>query len=145
VEELSLRGLVALAALASPLFALAGSLSEAMASRTAAPRTATVAIVTTPEFRVAIVATRLTGESPPTAEVRLGFARRVGSSWREFDERRLGERYFWNTVSRPHAICRLEIATAGTRRSPGAQVAVQLLLSPSVGCGRTYRFPLPTR
>jgi hypothetical protein len=145
VKELNLRRLVALAALALPLFALAGSQSEAMASRSAVPQTATVAILTTPEFRVAIVARRLMGASPATAEVRLGFARRVGSSWREFDERRLGERYFWNTVSRPHAICRLEISTVGTRRSPGARVTVQLLLSPSVGCGRTYRFPLPTR
>jgi Arylmalonate decarboxylase len=56
----------------------------------------------TQEFRVAVVATRLSGGSPPTAEVRVGFARRVRGRWREFDERRLGERYFWNTVSGPH-------------------------------------------
>jgi hypothetical protein len=108
-------------------------------------RTATVAVVTTTEFRVAVVATRLNGASPPTAEVRVGLARRVQGNWREFGERRLGERYFWNVLSRPHAICRLEIETVGTRRSSGSQLTVQLLLSPSVGCGRIYRVPLPTR
>ena len=141
--------LVAVAALVSSLVVLAGSQSTAMGSRSGAPqtvpRTATVAVVATQEFRVAVVATRLRGASPPTAEVRVGFARRVGGSWREFDEQRLRERYFWNTVSRPHAVCRLEIATVGTRSSPGSRVTVQLLLSPSVGCGRVHRFPLPTR
>jgi hypothetical protein len=77
--------------------------------------------------------------------VRVGLARRVQRGWREFDERRLGERYFWNVVSRPHAICRLQIETVGTRRRPGSRVTVQLFLSLSVGCGRVYRIPLPTR
>jgi hypothetical protein len=149
MKELKSRRVLAVAALASSLVALAGPQSTAMGSRSgasqSAPRTATVAVVTTQEFRVAVVATRLSGASPPTAEVRVGFARRAGGSWREFDEQRLRERYFWNTGSRPHAICRLEIATVGTRRLPGSQVIVQLLLSPSVGCGRMYRIPLPTR
>jgi hypothetical protein len=142
--------LVTVAALASSLVVFAGSQSPAIGSGTgvtakSGPRTATVAVAVTKEFRVAIVATRLSGESPPTAAVRVGLARRVGGSWREFDERRLRERYFWNTVSQPHAVCRLEIATVGTRRSPGSQVKVQLLLSPSLGCGGIHRMPLPTR
>jgi hypothetical protein len=127
----------------------AGSQSTATGSRSAArqsaPRTATVAVVTTREFRVAVIATRLSGASPPTAEVRVGLARRIGNSWREFGERRLDATYFWNTVSRPHAICRLAIETVGTRRAAGSQATVQLLLTPSVGCGRTYRISLPTR
>jgi hypothetical protein len=131
------------------LVAVAGFQSTAMGSRSdsrqSAPRVATVALTTTQEFRVALVATRLRGASPPTAEVRVGLARRIGGSWREFGERRLGETYFWNTVSRPHAICRLEIDTVGSRRGSGSRVTVQLLLTPSVGCGRVYRFPLPTR
>jgi hypothetical protein len=98
-----------------------------------------------PGVRVAVVATRLSGASPPTAEVRVELARRVGSSSQEFDEQRLREGYFWNTVSRPQALCRLEITTVGTRHTPGSRVSVQLLLSPSVGYGRMYRFALPTR
>jgi hypothetical protein len=108
--------------------------------RESVSRTATVAVVTTQEFRVAVVARRVTGGPAPTAEVRVALARRVGGSWREFAERRLGETYFWKTVSRPHAVCRLAIETAGTKR-----VTVRLLLSPSIGCGRTYGIPLPTR
>jgi hypothetical protein len=121
VKELQTLGTCRLGALAAPLCALARLQSEALASRNTAPRTATAAIVTTPEFRVAVVATRLMGDSPPTGDVRLGFARNVGSSWREFDERRLGQRCFWNAVSRPQAICRLEIASVATRRSPGVR------------------------
>jgi hypothetical protein len=142
------RSLVAAAALAS-LVAFAGSQSTATGARSAtresASRIATVALVTTREFRVAVVATRLSGATPPTAEVRVGLARRVGRTWREFGERRLGETYFWNTVSRPHAVCRVVIETAGTRRASGSRVTVQLLLSPSVGCGHTYRIPLAAR
>jgi hypothetical protein len=141
--------LLTAAAAAASLVGLAGAQSTSGASGRDAlqspPRTATVAVVTTQEFRVAVVATRLNGASPATADVRVGLARRVRGSWREFGERRLGERYFWNVVSGAHSVCRLEIETVGTRRRPGSQVTVQLLLSPSVGCGRTYRIPLPTR
>jgi hypothetical protein len=149
VKELKSRRPVVVAALAISLVATAGSRSTAIGSPggtlQSAPRTATVDVMTTREFRVAVVATRLSGASPPTAEVRVGLARRVGSRWQEFDEQRLRERYFWNTVSRPHALCRLEITTVGARHTPGSRVSVQLLLSPSVGCGRMYRFALPTR
>jgi hypothetical protein len=141
--------LLAAAAAAASLVGLVGAQSTSGASGRVAPqsppRTAAVAVVTTREFRVAVVATRLNGASPATADVRVGLARRVRGSWREFGERRLGERYFWNVVSGAHSVCRLEIETVGTRRRPGSQVTVQLLLSPSVGCGPTYRIPLPTR
>lgn len=123
---------------------LATSFVPLAASQTS-PRTATVAIVMTQEFRIAVVATKVSGGATPTAEVRVGLARRAGGGWREFGEKRLGETYFWNTVKAAHAVCRLEIATVGTRRRPGSQVTVQLLLSPSVGCGRVFRIPLPTR
>jgi hypothetical protein len=136
-------------ALASVLAALAAS--QAMARDAGsdrshgAARTATIAVVTTQEVRVAVVARRVTRGPAPTAEVRVGLARRVGGSWREFAEQRLSETYFWNTVIGPHSFCRLAIETVATRRRPGSQVKVQLLLSPSVGCGRVYSIPLPTR
>jgi hypothetical protein len=138
-----------LSALASLLAALVAQPPSAAGSpsgvRQSVPRTATVVVVTSQEFRVAVIARQVSGGSTPTAEVRVGVARRVGGSWREFAERRLGEEYFWKTVSRPHAICRLAIETVGTRRRPGSQVTVRLLISPSIGCGRTYTLPLPTR
>jgi hypothetical protein len=125
-------------AVGAALVALAALSSASAESR----RTATVAVVTTQDFRAAVSARRLTGGPVPTAEVRVGLARRVGSGWRELGERRLEETYFWRTVSGPRAVCRLAIATAGARPSFQPYVTLQLLLSPSLGCGRTYRIPL---
>jgi hypothetical protein len=111
-----------------------------------AQRVATVGTITTKDFRVAVVALRLSGETPPTAEVRVGYARRVSGRWRELGEKRLDETYFWNSVTGPRAVCRLEIETiAPGRRSFRPAVTVRLLLSPSLGCGNTYRIPLVSR
>jgi hypothetical protein len=107
-----------------------------------ASRVASVATVTTRDFRVAVVATRLSRGATPTAEVRVAAAHRAeGGTWREIGERRLGETYFWHTVTGPRAVCRLELATTSRPRLR-PHVVVQLLLSPSLGCARTYRLPL---
>jgi hypothetical protein len=130
------------------LVGLAVSQSTAVSSRSGTrqrARITNVGVITTHDFRVAVVARRLAGGSTPTAEVRVGLARRVQATWRELPERKLGETYFWNTVSGAHAICRLEIESVGARHRPASQVTVQLLLSPSVGCASVYRIPLPTR
>jgi hypothetical protein len=135
-------------AVAAWLIVLATVLAPAAASRNdasaSAQRFASVGVITTADYRVAVVAQRMSG-SPPTAEVRVGYARRVGARWRELGERRLDETYFWRTVTGPRAVCRLEIETAG----PGARirpyVTVRLLQSPSLGCGDTYRIPLVSR
>ena len=112
-------------------------------SDSSAPPIATVAVVTTHDVRVAVVAKRASGGSAPTAEVRVGLARRVGSGWRELGERRLDETFFWRTVSGTGALCRLAIGTNGARPSLRPYLILQLLLSPSLGCGRTYRIALP--
>jgi hypothetical protein len=140
------RRLVALAASATSLVAFAAIQPAAPGSRSethqGAARFATVATITTQEYRVVVVAKRLNGGSTPTAEVRVGLARRIGGSWREFGEQRLRETYFWHTLDGPRAVCRLEINTAGPRSASGPHVTVRLLLSPSLGCGRTYRLSL---
>lgn len=106
---------------------------------------ASMATLTTRDFRVAVLAYRLSGGAAPTAEVRLAIAQWVGGSWRKKGEKRLDETYFWRTVSGPRSVCRLEIATSGSRKSSRPHVSVQLLLTPSLGCGRAHRFPLPAR
>jgi hypothetical protein len=131
---------LALGALASILPTATGAFRAAVG----AERTATVATLTTQDFRVAVVARRLDGGGTPTAEVRVGLARRVGGSWRELRERRLGETFFWNTVTGPRAVCRLAIS-AGSSSSFQPYATVRLLVSPSLGCGRTHRLPLPAR
>jgi len=133
-----------LAAVAVALVTLAGMPAAAARDETRASstRVATIASLTTRDFRVAVVAKRLNGGSAPTAEVRVGIANRVAGGWRESGERRLDETYFWRTLTGPRAVCRLEVATAGARPSFRPRVTVELLLSPSLGCGRTYRVPL---
>jgi hypothetical protein len=130
------------AAVGASLLALVALGSTSAESRPTAPRAATVSLVTTHDFRVAVLTKRLTGGSAPTAEVRVDLARRVGAGWRELGERRLGETFFWHTISGPRAVCRLSIATTGARPSFQPYVTLQLPLSPSLGCGRTYRIPL---
>jgi hypothetical protein len=135
-------------AVAATLIVLAIALAPATASRNdasaSAQRFASVGVITTADYRVAVVAQRMSG-SPPTAEVRVGYARRVGARWRELGERRLDETYFWRTVTGPRAVCRLEIETSGPGGRARPSVTVRLLLSPSLGCGDTYRIPLTAR
>jgi hypothetical protein len=85
--------------------------------RATSSRAVSIASVTTQDFRAAVVATRVTGGATPTADVRVAIAQR--------------------------AICKLELATASSPQSP--YVAIRLLQSPSLGCGRTHRIPLPAR
>jgi hypothetical protein len=134
--------IVALGALATSLATATGAPRKAAAE---AERTAPVATLTTRDFRVAVVVRRLTAGAAPTAEVRVGLARRVGGSWHELGERRLRETFFWNTVTGPRGVCRLAIASAGSSPSSQPYVTVQLLLSPSLGCGRAHRIALPPR
>jgi hypothetical protein len=101
-----------------------------------------VAIVTSRDFRVAVVAQRLNRGAVPTAEVRVAVAELVGGGWRERGERRLRETYFWRTVTGLRSICRLELATGSPTRP---HVTVQLLRSPALGCGPTHRLALPAR
>jgi hypothetical protein len=77
-----------------------------------------IATVATRDFRVAVVATRLTRGATPTADVRVGIAQRIAGGWREKGETRLEATYFWRTVTGPRAICKLELATAGLPRRP---------------------------
>jgi hypothetical protein len=123
----------------------AASAPRGPAGTEAVAAVAAVATMTTRDFRVAVVARRLDGGGTPTAEVRVGLARRVGGSWRELGERRLGETYFWNTVTGPRGVCRLAVASAGSSSTFRPSVMVQLLLSPSLGCGRAHRIALPRR
>jgi hypothetical protein len=135
-------------ALAAAVLAVA-SAQPAQSSRhvRASPTTSpaiSVATVTARDLRAAVVAVRTSGGTIPTAEVRVALARKIDGSWRETGEMRLREAYFWRTASGPRSICRFEIATAGSPTSRG-YVALQLLRSPSLGCGPLHRFALPSR
>lgn len=133
---------VSVIALAAVLPARASARAE---TGSAAKRVASIAILTTLDFRVALVAHRLGAGAAPTAEVRIAVARRVGGGWRERSELRLRETYFWHTLTGPRSVCRLEVATTSSRSRGGPHVVFQLLRSPALGCGPTHRLSLPSR
>jgi hypothetical protein len=106
---------------------------------------AAVATLTTADFRVAVVAQRLSVGAAPTADVTVSVFERVDRGWRKLRELRLPETYFWQTVIGPRPICRLEIATARPRTCSRPSVTIQVLQSPSLGCDPSHRIPLPSR
>jgi hypothetical protein len=92
------------------------------------------------DYRVVVTAQRTSAGSAPTARVDATTYRRSHGTWRRLGTRRLAGTFFWKVVSSPHAVCELAIATTGGRATPRA--TVQLLVSPSLGCGHAYRIGL---
>ena len=98
----------------------------------AAGETKTIATTTTTDFRVIVSATNLGGGGgAPEARVTVRAFERAGGAWRRTSDRRLAGPYFWKTITGPLAVCKLEIRTTGGR----PRALVQLLQSPSLGCG----------
>jgi hypothetical protein len=125
-----------LAAIALAVASLATGASAASASATP------IATVTTSDFRVVVTAEKTGSGSAPTATVRVITSKRSGRSWRRTGAHRLGGSYFWNTVTGPHAVCRLDIRTSSLEARARPYVVVQLLLTPALGCGAAQRFAL---
>jgi hypothetical protein len=98
----------------------------------AAGETKTIATTATADFRVVVKAiNRGGGGGAPPATVIVRTFERSGGSWSRTGERSLAGAYFWKTITGPLAVCRLEIRTAGGK----PRALVQLLRSPSLGCG----------
>ena len=87
-----------------------------------------------------VTAQRSSGGSAPSAPVDATAYRWSHGHWHRLESRRLAGPFFWKVVSAPHAVCELAIATSGGGAKP--QARVQLLVSPSIGCGRAYRIGL---
>jgi hypothetical protein len=120
---------------------LALALSAALAVGAAAsarsmPQTRTIASASTGDFRVVVRATNLGGGGgAPAAAVTVRTLERTGGDWRRTGERRLAGTYFWKTITGPLAVCRLELRTTAAKPGFRPQAIVQLLRSPSLGCG----------
>jgi hypothetical protein len=98
----------------------------------AASETKTIASATTADFRVVVAASNLGGGGgTPEATVVVRTFERASGAWRRTGERRLAGPYFWKTITGPLAVCRLEVRGTGTK----PRALVQLLRSPSLGCG----------
>jgi hypothetical protein len=79
------------------------------------------------------------GGNAPIARVTVTTYTRHGGPWRRAGGSQLHGTYFWHVVSAPHALCRLQLATADAR----VRVTVQVLVTPSIGCGRRQVPTLP--
>jgi hypothetical protein len=103
----------------------------------------TIATAATTDYRVVLTASKKSSRSgAPAAMVRIRLYERAGGRWRPFANRRVPGTYFWNTVTAGHAVCRLEVRTAGDAPGFRSAARVQLLVTPSIGCGRTHSYPL---
>jgi hypothetical protein len=101
-----------------------------------AAETRTIAESTTSDFRVVVQATNQGGGGgAPAATVMVRTFERSGGAWRRTSERRLAGTYFWKTITGALAVCRLELRTTGARARFRPHAIVQLLRSPSLGCG----------
>lgn len=101
-----------------------------------------VAVVTTNDFRVVVSATKTGPGLSPTADVVVAIFQRRGRNWAATKRVVLPGRYFWHTISGLRAICRLELRTAAKRGAAGLRLKIQLLVTPSLGCGRLHDYLL---
>jgi hypothetical protein len=124
-------GLVLTAVLVTAAVATGGS--SARSDATTANRT--IASTTTSDFRVLVRAERLGGGPAPAATATLETFRRAGGDWQKTGAHELRGPYFWKTLTAPRAVCRLEIRTTGAAARFRPRALVQLLQSPSLGCG----------
>ena len=113
------------------------------ASAQAAPTTRTVATVATLDQRAVVVAHKASAGRAPTAQVTVTTYVRAPGGWHHVADRRLDGPFFWNTVTASHAVCRLEVKTGGSPTAARQSLTVQLLTSPSIGCGRAQTIPFP--
>jgi hypothetical protein len=131
-RRLAASSLVLAAALVTSAYAIAGP----------ARGDTTIASASTTDFRVVLTAVKRGGGSVPEAEIWVTTSERLRGGSVRTGERSLRGSYFWKVVTGPRAVCRLEIRTTGRGTSFRPRAIVQLLLSPSLGCGPVTRHPL---
>jgi hypothetical protein len=105
--------------------------------------TRTIATATTTDFRVVLTARRGSGGGgAPSADVTVHVYGRSGGGWHQTAARPLAGAYFWKTLTGGRAVCRLELRTAAAAHEFEPRALVQLLVTPSLGCGATRSFAL---
>jgi hypothetical protein len=99
----------------------------------------TIASTSTSDFRVVVTAAQLDEGPSPSAALTATTFTRAENRWRRTGRHRLGGSYFWKTVTGPRAVCRLEMRTTGSSAAFKPRAIVQLLVTPSLGCGPAER------
>jgi len=97
----------------------------------------TIASATSLDYRVDVTARKTSGGNAPTAEIIVTSYVRSNGHWQPAGSSHLPGIYFWKTVREPHSLCKLEIETTRTPVAGRPRAIVQVLVSPSIGCGRT--------
>jgi hypothetical protein len=113
-------------------------------TRSAAP-SMRIADVSTTGLRVVVTATRRGNEAPPTARVAVSTFKRAAGSWSRTERHVLPGTYFWHTVTGPRAVCRLDLRGGSPAPSRRPRLVIQLLTTPSIGCGRAHELVLDDR
>lgn len=123
------------------LLALLGaSLAVATTAGAATQSTKRIATIADTDFRVDVFARQTRPGSAPTATITVTTYRHAEGRWNLLATTRLQGTFFWKTVTGPLAICNLDLATVGA-----AHATVQLLTSPSLGCGKAHTIRLTGR
>jgi hypothetical protein len=104
----------------------AAGLALAVPAAGAAPPSKAVATVSNAHYRAVVRAAKTSGGAAPTAAASLVVYSRSHGSWRRTRTQSLPGTYFWKTLTAPHAVCRLHLASA--------KLSVSLLVTPSLGC-----------
>jgi hypothetical protein len=128
--------LAAVVAFAAAALAIAGT-SE---GRNMQAGSQTIAEASARDFRTVLTATKTSGGAAPTAAVTATSFERRDGRWARTGTRELPGTYFWKTVTGPRAVCRLEIRTSGAGAAFRPRARAQLLVSPSLGCGRASTY-----
>jgi hypothetical protein len=103
----------------------------------AAQQSRTVATISSADYRVVLLASKTSAGASPTARVSVNAYVHQGKGWSPIRTTKLPETYFWKVITAAHAVCQLQFATAAK-----PSLAVSLLVTPSIGCGRSERVPL---
>ena len=111
---------------------------------TAAP-SARIAELSTTDLRAVVTATRRGNETPPTAQVIVTTFKRATGGWSRTGKHALPGTYFWNTVTGPNAVCRLDLRGGSQAPTKRPRLVIQLLTTPSIGCGSVHHLILEDR
>jgi hypothetical protein len=110
-------------------------------ARAAAP-SKRIAEVSTTDLRAVVTATKRGNDAAPTAQVAVLTFKRTSGSWSRTGRHVLRGPYFWHTVTGPSAICRLDLRGGTPAPSKPPRLVIQLLTTPSIGCGRAHHLIL---
>jgi hypothetical protein len=119
--------------------ALVSGRAAAAGGEQAWPSARQIATTTTSDFRVVVSAARRGAGPAPAAVLTATTFARAENRWRRTGTHRLAGSYFWKTATGPRAVCRLEIRTTGPGAAFRPRAIVQLLVTPSIGCGPVER------